>query len=131
MKNNNSQRHGAFGWCELMTTDVQAAKRFYGSLFGWQMEDKNVTGTPYTVVSAHGVGVGGIMAMPAEMSGIPPHWGVYVTVDDVDATARRVEELGGSVCLPPTEIPTVGRICVFRDPQGAPMTVITHLKACG
>lgn len=127
---NALKQHGALSWCELMTTDVAAAKQFYGKLFGWEMEDKNLTGTPYTVASSGGVGVGGIMALPSDMAGIPPHWGVYITVDDVDATARQAEELGATVCLPPTDIPTVGRLCVFRDPQGAPITVITYLTPC-
>ena len=78
------KQHGAFSWCELMTTDVEAAKRFYSSLFGWELEDKNVSGMTYTCVKAAGAGIGGIMAIPPEAAGMPPHWGSYVTVDDVE-----------------------------------------------
>ena len=126
------KQHGAFSWCELMTTDVEAAKHFYGSLFGWEMEETNVTlfGTPYTSIKAGGTGVGGIMAMPPQAAGAPPHWGSYVTVDDVDATANKVEELGGQICKPPTDIPGVGRFCVFQDPQGAIICAITYSFTC-
>jgi hypothetical protein len=53
-----------------------------------------------------------------EWRGVPPHWMVYVAVDDIDAAARKVVELGGKVCVPPTTIP-VGRFAVVNDPQGA------------
>lgn len=128
---NPFKQHGAFSWCELMTTDVEAAKRFYGSLFGWEMEEKNVTGMPYTVAKVGDTGVGGIMAVPPQAAEIPPHWGSYVTVDDVDATAKKAEELGAQICLPPTDIPTVGRFCVFRDPQGASIAIIAYSMDCG
>ena len=58
---------------------------------------------------------------------IPPHWGIYITVDDVDATARKAEAIGGKVVVPPTDIPKVGRFSVIKDPQGIPFSVITYL----
>lgn len=128
--NNPFKQHGAFSWCELMTTDVEAAKRFYGELFGWTLEEMNVTGTPYTVVKAGGVGIGGIMGVPPQAEGAPPHWGSYVTVDDVDATVKKAEALGAQLCVPPTDIPTVGRFCIFRDPQGASIAIIAYSGGC-
>jgi predicted enzyme related to lactoylglutathione lyase len=53
-------------------------------------------------------------------------WGVYVTVDDVDATAAKAEELGGKILVPPTDIPNVGRFCVLQDPQGSVISAITY-----
>lgn len=53
-------------------------------------------------------------------------WDPYVTVDDVEASAKRVESLGGEVILPPTDIPNVGRFCVIRDPQGISLNLITY-----
>jgi uncharacterized protein len=129
--NDPFKQHGAFSWCELMTTDVEAAKRFYGSLFGWELEDKNLTGMPYSVATAGGAPIGGIMGKPPGMEAVPPHWGSYITVDDVDATAKQAEELGAQICLPPTDIPTVGRFCMLRDPQGASIAIIAYAKDCG
>lgn len=120
------QTHGKFSWCELMTTDVEAAKTFYKDLLGWTLEDMPMEGMTYTVVKAGDEPVGGMMAMPPEAGDAPPNWGTYVTVDDVDATAKKAEDLGAIIIVPPRDIPDVGRFCVFRDPQGAVISVITY-----
>lgn len=122
-------KHGAFSWSELLTTDVEAAKAFYTKLFGWSTKDMPMEGMNYTVVSAGGKEVGGIMTIPAVAKGMPPSWGCYVTVDDVDATARTAQELGGKVLLEPKDIPDVGRFCVIQDPQGAVISAITYKRA--
>lgn len=119
--------HGAFSWCELLTTDAEAAQRFYGKLFNWTLEPAPMSDMEYNLVKYGGEQMGGIMKIPAHCEGMPPHWGVYVTVDDVDATAKLAEEMGGKVCLPPQDIPGVGRFCVLQDPQGAMISVITYL----
>jgi uncharacterized protein len=119
--------HGAFSWGELMTTDVTSAKAFYTKLFGWELEDMSMPDMTYTVVKAGGKGMGGIMPMPKDAPpGMPPMWGLYVTVDDVDATAKKAEGMGGTLVVPPTDIPNVGRFCVIQDPQGAVISAITY-----
>ncbi len=117
-------RHGAFSWCELMTTDVDAARRFYTELLGWTTED--VPGMSYTMVKTGGDGIGGMMSIPPQAAGGPPHWGTYVTVDDVDAIARKAQALGTKTIVPLTDIPNVGRFYTFQDPQGAVISVITY-----
>ena len=124
--NESLMKHGAFSWTELMTTDVDAARSFYGTLFGWTFEDFLGAGAPYTLVKVDGDVVGGMMTPSSECVGKPPAWGVCVTVDDVDATARQVEALGGKLLHPPTDIPSVGRFCVLQDPQGATLSAITY-----
>ena len=116
--------HGAFSWNELMTSDPEAALRFYGTLFGWTSEAMPMPNGTYHVVKAAGTSVGGIMKSMA--GGMPPTWGAYVTVDDVDATARKATELGGKVVHGPQDIPKVGRFAVIVDPQGAFINVITY-----
>jgi len=64
-----------------------------------------------------------------QVQGRPPHWGSYVTVDDVDATARTARDLGGKVLLGPHDIPNVGRFCVIEDPQGAVISAIAYKNA--
>jgi predicted enzyme related to lactoylglutathione lyase len=120
--------HGAFSWCELMTTDAAAAKAFYSRLFGWDTEDMSMPGMTYTVVKVGDKGIGGIMPIPQEAKGMASRWGSYVTVDDVDATARTAEELGAIICVPPRDIPNVGRFCVIQDPQGAVISAITYAR---
>lgn len=126
MMNENFMKHGAFSWSELMTPDVEAAKQFYSALFGWETEEFLGAGMPYTLVKVGGEAVGGMMAPSSDCAGKPPAWGVCVTVDDVDATARQVETLGGKVLRPPEDIPEVGRFCVLQDPQGATLCAITY-----
>ena len=120
------KKHGAFSWHELMTSDVAAAKEFYTKLFGWELNDMQMEGMTYTVIKAGEKEVGGIMSIPPEAGEMMPAWGLYVTVDDVDETARKVEELGGKIFVPPKDIPDVGRFCVLQDPQGAYICAITY-----
>jgi predicted enzyme related to lactoylglutathione lyase len=119
--------HGAVSWNELMTTDVPAAREFYGKLFGWKFQEMPNASMPYTVVNVGDAAIGGIMRIPAEAKGMPPTWGAYVTVSDVDQLAAQVGALGGKVLEGPHDIPTVGRFAVIRDPQGAVLNVITYL----
>lgn len=117
----DKMKTGSFGWTELMTTDVAAAKAFYTKLFGWKTEKMPVKGEPepYTLIRLGKEGIGGMMKMPADCPDKTPHWAVYVMVDDVDATASKVAGLGGKVLCEPTDIPDIGRFCVIQDPQGA------------
>jgi predicted enzyme related to lactoylglutathione lyase len=120
-------QHGAFSWSELVTTDVPGAVDFYTKLFGWTTQELQMEGMSYTLIKVGESEVGGIMAVPPEAQGMPPAWGVYVTVDDVDATAKTAEKLGGKIIVPPTDIPEVGRFCVIQDPQGAYIAAITYV----
>ncbi len=118
--------HGAFSWSELTTTDPAAAAAFYGGLFGWTAKDMGEGMGHYHVVSVGEAGVGGIMGMPAGAPPMPPHWGCYVTVDDVEATLAKCAALGGKTVVPPMDVPTVGRMAVLQDPQGAVLSVIQY-----
>ncbi len=122
-----SVQHGAINWHELMTTDVDAALKFYTELFGWETEKQPMeNGTQYVVFKVGGKAVGGVMAIPPQAQGVPPAWGMYVTVRDVDASAKQAQELGATLIMPPTDIPGVGRFCVIQDPQGAVISIITY-----
>lgn len=120
------KQHGAFSWNELMTTDVAGAKTFYGELLGWSLSDIDCCNEKYTMAKAGETEVAGMMDIPTEAAGMPPAWGAYVTVDDVDAMVAQVEKLGGKICLPPRDIPGIGRFVVIQDPQGAVLSLITY-----
>ncbi len=122
------KQHGAFSWNELMTRDVDAAKTFYSNLFGWTLEDMQTNDMGYTIAKASDKEVAGIMGMPPEAGDMPPIWGAYVTVDDVEVSAKQVETLGGKILLEPRDIPDVGRFCVICDPQGATLSLITYVN---
>lgn len=124
--------HGAFSWNELMTPDPQAALKFYTALFGWKTEPMQMQdGGTYTVVKAGEASVGGVMSMPPDSKGMPPTWGSYVTVSDVDAVAKQAVTLGGKVVHGPEDIPKIGRFAVIVDPQGASLNVITYAMPSG
>jgi predicted enzyme related to lactoylglutathione lyase len=120
---------GAFSWNELNTRDPEAAKEFYGAVFGWQGRKFEMEGEGPDYVTWHVGGedhsVGGMLDMRGRVPDeIPAHWMVYFNVDDTDATVAQVSERGGEVVVGPDEIPGVGRFAVMRDPQGAHFAVI-------
>lgn len=121
-------QHGAASWIELMTTNVDAAKVFYRELLGWTLHDEPMMedGGIYTVIKAGATEIGGMMSKPPPLEHVPPNWGAYITVDDVDATAAKAQALGATTIVPVTEIPKVGRFYVFQDPQGAVISVMTY-----
>lgn len=120
------KEHGVFSWNELMTNDMPAAKKFYREALGWDLQDQNNPSMPYIIAKKGDREVAGIMAIPKDSQGMPPSWGCYVTVDDVDARVARVQSLGGKLCVGPQDIPNIGRFAVIADPQGAMLAMITY-----
>ncbi|MBL1087161.1 VOC family protein [Streptomyces actinomycinicus] len=125
----------SLSWVELYTTDAEAAKAFYRSVFSWQMND--VAMSPeltYTVLSPAAAGAeaahGGLMQLPQENldAGSTPEWHPYFEVSDCDATVGRAREAGATVIIPTTEAEGIGRFAMFLDPAGAPFAVITTAK---
>jgi uncharacterized protein len=113
---------GTFCWIELATTDTDAAKRFYGALFGWTFEDMPAgPDMTYTMVSLDKRHVGALYKMNAEMvaAKVPTHWASYVSVEDVDATVKTVQASGGKVMKEAFDVMEVGRMAVIEDPAGA------------
>jgi len=111
--------HGRFLWYELATTDMAAARAFYADVVGWGALDASRPGAPYTLFTAAGTSVAGMTELPKDATkiGLRPRWLGYVGVDDVDATAQRIKDLGGTVHLPPTEVPNVSQFSIAADPQ--------------
>ena len=120
------KKHGAISWSELMTSEVAAAKTFYHDLFGWAFDDMPMEKMIYAVVKVNGEATAGIMPMPPDAGAMPPVWGIYITVDDVDGTAEKAVSQGGKICMPPWDVPGVGRMCVIQDPQGAYFSIIQY-----
>jgi uncharacterized protein len=120
---------GEFSWNELVTTDEAAAAKFYSQVFGWQAEDFPGVGMKYSVFKHRGKGVGGLMKRPNDQC--PPNWMGYVTVANVDETAKKATDAGAKLMMPPFDVPTVGRIAVFQDPQGAALGIFQPAKDAG
>jgi uncharacterized protein len=107
---------GALSLNQLNTSDPDAAQRFYTDLFDWRIEQVGDTDTPYWGVyrgDRVNAGMMQLLGAPA-----PSHWLVYFGIEDVDAAADEVSSAGGTVMIPPQDVPG-GRILVAADPQGA------------
>jgi len=122
--------HGHFVWYELMTTDVEAAKAFYAKVMGWRTRDASMPDTAYTLFTVGKASVSGLTDLPEEARrmGAAPRWIGYVGVDNVEATVDRIKRLGGTVHVPPTEIPNVSCFSVIADPQMATLTLVKWLN---
>ena len=124
-------QHGAPSWYETYTPDVEAGKKFYAELFGWTAQTMPMPGMEYTVFSLGDKMIAGMMAPTPQMGEMPPLWVTYFTVNDADETAKKALELGGSVCVQPTDIPSVGRFCGVVSPQGVMFMALKYLPAAG
>ncbi len=124
--NADSAHHGAPSWYETMTSDVAKAAPFYCGLFGWVPETMPLPGGDYTTFKLGEAYVAGMMPIAAEMGPMPPHWGTYFTVTDVDASLAQAVTLGAKVCIPAQDIPNVGRFGGITSPQGVTFYVITY-----
>ena len=111
----------ALVWNELQTKDVDAAMRFYGTVFGWG-HDQDPNG--YQMFKLGERMQAGMLKMDESWGEIPPHWGVYFMSEDIEATAAKAKELGGVIHVPPTSTGTVGRFSVIQDPQGGVFTAM-------
>src|SRR5436190_529780 len=117
---------GSFCWFELATTDQAAAKRFYGSLFGWSSNDFPMgPDGVYTMFQLNRQDVGAAYTLKREQQsqGIPPHWMLYIAVDNADKTGTQAAEVGGKLCAPAFDVVDVGRMAVISDPTGAVFAV--------
>jgi len=102
-----------------MTTDSKGAEAFYKTVVGWTAEPFAQSPQPYTILKrSGGVSAAGLMDTPADLKA-PPFWAMYVGVPGLDDTAARIAQLGGSECSPVIDVPTIGRMQMVRDPQGA------------
>jgi uncharacterized protein len=114
--------NGTFIWNELVTSDQKRAGNFYCDLLGWTR--KEVDSGPYgiyTIFEKDGKDVAGMMN-PTEKDyapeARPPRWNAYIAVDDINAVASRVTELGGKILVPIQDVPETGKVCMITDPTG-------------
>src|SRR5512145_2109426 len=102
-----------------MTTDMKGAEAFYTAVIGWTAAPFDASPQPYTTFGRSAQSpVAGLMTRPDEMHA-PPFWAMYVGVPKLEEAAAAIRRLGGSECSPVIEVPTVGRMQMMQDPQGA------------
>lgn len=125
-----SESSGRFVWYELLTTDVEGAKAFYGEVVGWKMEAAPGP-MGYTLLCLGDKQTAGLMLLPdeAKKMGAPPSWLGYLGVDDAEQATKRVVELGGRHMGSVQEIPDIGTFAVVADPEGAVIGLFAPKKA--
>ena len=129
-----SSNQGQFIWYELMTPDVDAAKAFYDSVVGWNIDAQSIFPNGYRMIGrSDGKSAGGVLPLTDEMQqhGARPTWLAYIHVADVDGAVRSIEQAGGKTFMPPFDIPNVGRVAMVADPQGAPFYVMQPIPPEG
>lgn len=115
---------GRHVWSELMTTDTRSAETFYDKVVGWTSEPSGNSPKPYTQFKrSGGSGVAGLMETPADMN-MPPFWSMYIAVPALEDAVAQVKRLGGSELSEVIGVPTVGRMQMLKDPQGAAFYII-------
>ena len=112
--------HGNFHWNELMTRDVEKAKKFYGSTIGWTFDGMPMPTGTYWVAMMGDKPVGGLFALSSpQFDGVPESWMAYLAVDDVDARVAKATAAGAKLMRPIFDVPGVGRIAILTEPGGA------------
>ena len=114
--------HGTFYWNELMTRDVEGAKKFYADTLGWSYDAMPMPGGAgtYWLATMDGEPVGGILDISApEFGPVPESWMSYIAVDDVDARVAKAIKAGAKLMKPVFDVPGVGRIAILLQPDGA------------
>jgi hypothetical protein len=121
MSERTSYTEGTPSWVDLGTPDLEAAKRFYGDLFGWTYEGGGEEAGHYTMASQDGLEVAALA--PQMDPSDPPRWSTYFASDDADRTAARITEAGGRLAMDPMDVFDAGRMLIAFDPSGAPFGV--------
>jgi uncharacterized protein len=120
---------GEVAWHELMTTDAEAAMKFYSELFGWQPTeamDMGPMGKYHMFGRGIGSGLGGMMNKAPGMEQVPPSWGFYFRVPDVAAGGETTKARGGQVLNGPMQVPGGGWIVNCMDSQGAAFSLFQN-----
>ncbi len=112
--------HGNFFWNELMTRDVDRAKKFYKDTIGWSFGDMPMENGTYWIAKMGDEPVGGIFPLSSpQFDGVPECWMSYLAVDDVDARVKKAVAAGAKLMRPIFDVPNVGRIAILTEPGGA------------
>src|SRR5262252_4847827 len=98
---------GSFSWIELATTDQYAAAKFYTTLFGWTVTDNPMGGEDFYSIfqlNGHDSAAGYTMGKEQQAQGEPPHWNLYISVDNADQIAAKASEAGGKILMPAFDV---------------------------
>lgn len=125
----NGPKIGEFCWNELATSNVQAAKDFYGKVFGWEFADHEMGDTTYTMIKFKNQEFAGIWSIPKDKEKeIPPHWMAYILVENLDESIEKARKHGASIIKPASKAGDFGLFAVITDPTGAHIALWQPLR---
>lgn len=111
---------GQFCWNELATSNVKAAKDFYGKVFNWEFKDYGMGGATYTMVKQDGKEFAGMWSIPKEKEDeIPPHWMSYILVENIEEALKKAQTHGATIIKPTAKAGEFGLFAILKDPTGA------------
>lgn len=112
-------KFGEFCWNELATSNIQAAKDFYGEVFGWEFVDHKMgDGTTYTLVKLNDKEIAGMWVIPKEKE-IPPHWMAYILVENLEKSLEKASANGATIVKPASKAGDFGYFAIIKDPTNA------------
>ena len=116
----NNSEIGKIGWIDMTVEDAPALRDFYKAVVGWTSQDVSMGDyNDYAMIApGSGDGVSGICHARGSNAELPPGWLIYITVEDVDASAEACKTNGGKLLVTPRGL-AGGRFCVIEDPSGA------------
>lgn len=127
-----SHKPGQFCWFELATNDQNGASSFYSDLFGWNANHVPISENyVYTMMEKNGKQAAAVYAMGPDEQGMPPHWRIYIAVEDVNATTSKAESLGAKIIVPPFDVMEFGKMAAIQDPTGAVFMIWQALQHPG
>jgi len=121
----NNRLPGKIIWHDLVTSKPKETRRFYEELFGWEFERIGpdfgaLASTNYTLIRHNGRLIGGMIDESKLDNDVDiSQWVALMSTDDIDAAVAKLEQSGGTVYTPPTDLADRGRIAVVADPEGA------------
>lgn len=122
-------KNGEFCWNELATSNLQAAKDFYGKTFGWKFSEHKMGEMTYTMIKTNDKEFGGIWSIPKDQEKqIPPHWMAYILVENLDESLKKATKNGASIVKPAATAGDMGRFAIIKDPTGAHIALWQTLR---
>ena len=124
MSEGTNKAIGSITWTDLTVTNTNEVKDFYNKVVGWKPVPFDMGG--YSPES--GKTVAGICHSQGINAGLPPQWLIYITVENVDQSAKHCTQLGGKLIIEPKNMGSHGRYCVIEDPAGAVAALFESAK---
>lgn len=126
---NEMPKLGEFCWNELATSNLKAAKEFYGKVFGWEFSDHEMGETTYTMIKYKNKEFAGIWSIPKDKEKqIPPHWIAYILVENTDESLEKARKHGATIVKQASNAGDFGRFAILADPTGAHFALWQPLK---